>query len=53
MRVQSQPRSRNFKCVLWGPVNFGGRWNIGGAKRAIKGETQSISADYWFLVPSA
>jgi hypothetical protein len=24
----------------------------GGAKRSIKGETQGISADYWFLGPT-
>jgi hypothetical protein len=29
-------------------VNFGGRGNEGGAKRAMKGETQSISVDYQF-----
>jgi hypothetical protein len=34
-------------------VNFGGRGDEGGAKRAIKGETQSILVDYWFLGPTA
>jgi hypothetical protein len=34
-------------------VNFGERGYKGGAERTIKGETQSISADYWFPGPTA